>query len=70
MHNLTAAVPDDATLIKDDGDTVIGAVWRGEDGTGPWPGEAWKFASIHYGKTVSVRRSESEAIRDVRTARG
>lgn len=69
MHNLTAAVPDDATLIKDDGDAVIGATWRA-DGTGPWPGEAWKFVSIHHGKTVSVRRSESEAIRDVRNARG
>jgi len=70
MHNLTADVPDGATLIKDDDDTVIGAVWRGEDGSGPWPGEAWKFASIHYGKTVSVRRSEAEAVHDVENARG
>jgi hypothetical protein len=70
MHNLTATVPDDATLIKDDGDAVIGAVWRGEDNTGPWPGECWKLATVAHGKTVSVRRSESEAIRDVRNARG
>jgi len=69
MHNLTAPVPDGATLIKDD-DTVIGAVWRGEDGSAPWPGEVWKFASIHHGKTVSVRRSEAEVVNDVRNARG
>lgn len=68
-HNLTANVPDDATLIQD-GDTVIGAVWRGEDGSGPWPGEAWKLATVTHGKTVSVRRTEVEATNYVKSTSG
>jgi hypothetical protein len=66
---LTAEIPDNATLIKD-GDTVIGAVWRGEDNAGPWPGECWKLATVAHGKTVSVRRSEAEAVGYVRRTRG
>ncbi len=68
MHKLTADVPDDATLIQD-GDTLIGAVWRGEDGSGPWPGEVWKLATVEHGKTISVRRTEAEAVGYVQSTR-
>ncbi len=67
-RELTAEIPDNATLIRD-GDTLLGAVWRGQDDTGPWPGECWKLATVAHGKTISIRRSEAEAVAYVRTAR-
>ncbi len=67
-RELTAEIPDNATLIHD-GDTLLGAVWRGQDDTGPWPGECWKLATVAHGKTISIRCSEAEAVAYVRAAR-
>lgn len=66
MPELTAEVPADAEKIHDENGVLLGAVWRGEDNTGPWPGEVWKLATVAHGKTVSVRRSEAEAVEYVK----
>lgn len=65
---LTIDIPENATAIRE-GDKLIGHVWRGEDGSGPWPGEVWELVSIHHGETVSIRRTEADAVRYVHQVR-